>query len=46
MTLTQRVQLTENVEDWLTNLEKSMFVTLEALLRQYEATGTNDLKLN
>lgn len=44
--LNQRVQLTENVEDWLTNLEKSMFATLEALLRQYESSGTKDLKLN
>ena len=46
MTLNQRVQLTENVEDWLTNLEKSMFVTLENCMKDYIASGTKDIKIN
>jgi dynein heavy chain 2 len=40
------VQLTENVEDWLTALEKSMFATLEASLKEYTASGTKDVKIN
>lgn len=42
--LSVRVGLTENVEDWLTALEKSMFATLEGCLREYVAV--KDLKLN
>jgi dynein heavy chain 2, cytosolic len=44
--LQQRVQLTENVEDWLTALEKSMFVTLENSLKEYISSGTKDIKIN
>jgi dynein heavy chain 2, cytosolic len=44
--LQQRVQLTDNVEDWLTALEKSMFATLEAALREYNAAPTKDIKIN
>lgn len=44
--LQQRVQLTENVEDWLTALEKSMFATLEAALREYNAAASKDIKIN
>ena len=46
MPLQARVQLTENVEDWLTALEKSMFSTLEGALREYNAAVTKDIKLN
>lgn len=45
MYLTKKVGITETVESWLSELEKSMFETLDSLFKQY-INSSKSLALN